>query len=78
MLHDIHISTIGLSIQAIKEEIKNLECLLNDQKKNQEVDNEGLQLLIFDYSRALEELKIAYLKEWDETSSMPSYDELIK
>lgn len=71
---DLDDCTLMICIQSVHERIKYLKSLLTSETLR---DHEDIEELIFSYNQAAAELKREYLKLWDETSNMPSYEELL-
>ena len=72
---DINGITLGMAIQAVQSEIQRFEQLLTSETLRDPAD---VQDLIFAYERTAETLKAAYISDWTEGTSLPTYDELVK
>ncbi len=74
-MRNISGSTLMLSIQAIKEEIKKYRSLVKTETID---DPEEFELLILSYTRAMNELESLYQIEFEDSVNLPSFDELTK
>jgi hypothetical protein len=72
---DLDENTLIICIQSVNAQIKYLKSLLTSETLR---DDDQIEDLILSYQKAAAELKREYLKQWDETSNMPRYEELIK
>lgn len=72
---DLDDSTLIICIQSVNEQMKYLKSLLTSETLR---DADRIEDLILCYQQAAAELKREYLHQWDETSNMPRYEELIK
>lgn len=71
-MDDISISTLMMSIQAVKKEIARLEGLLNSEPP----DGADVQDLLFAYESAESELKKRYIEKQKFTENYPKYEAL--
>lgn len=72
---DLDDSTLIICIQSVNEQMKYLKSLLTSETLR---DADQIEDLILSYQQAAAELRREYLNQWDETSNMPRYEELIK
>ncbi len=71
----LKIQSLVVLVQVLNRAILELDAACEAEEGPEQAD---LQELLLDYTLAADDLKEAYLEQWDADGNMPAYEELVQ